>query len=71
MIRDVRTPETAAPWTETAVAGATGGHFTRPFSASGVSIDSRSIAPGDLFVALKGPNFDGHDFLADAFSRLL
>ena len=69
MIRDVRTPETAAPWTETAVAGATGGHFTRPFSASGVSIDSRSIVPGDLFIALKGPNFDGHDFLADAFSR--
>lgn len=31
---------------------------------TGVSIDSRSIKTGDTFVALKGPNFDGHDFIA-------
>lgn len=30
---------------------------------SGVSIDSRSIKAGALFVALTGPNFDGHDYL--------
>lgn len=30
---------------------------------SGVSIDSRSLAEGDLFVALCGDNFDGHDYL--------
>lgn len=29
-----------------------------------VSIDSRAIAPGALFVAIRGPKFDGHDFLA-------
>ncbi|WP_426140228.1 UDP-N-acetylmuramoyl-tripeptide--D-alanyl-D-alanine ligase [Pseudomonas sp. DWP3-1-2] len=29
----------------------------------GVSIDSRAIAPGQLFVALTGPRFDGHDYL--------
>ncbi|QDQ29271.1 UDP-N-acetylmuramoyl-tripeptide--D-alanyl-D-alanine ligase [Chitinimonas arctica] len=29
-----------------------------------VSTDSRDIRPGDLFVALKGDNFDGHDFIA-------
>jgi UDP-N-acetylmuramoyl-tripeptide--D-alanyl-D-alanine ligase len=34
--------------------------------ASGVSIDSRSMNPGDLFVALAGPKFDGHDFAAAA-----
>ena len=28
-----------------------------------VSTDSRSVGPGDIFVALKGDNFDGHDFL--------
>ena len=28
---------------------------------SGVSTDSRSLAPGDLFVAIKGDKFDGHD----------
>jgi UDP-N-acetylmuramoyl-tripeptide--D-alanyl-D-alanine ligase len=29
----------------------------------GVSIDSRAIVPGQLFVALTGPRFDGHDYL--------
>lgn len=33
---------------------------------SSVSTDTRSLAPGDLFVALKGPNFDGHDYLETA-----
>ncbi|HEU4981338.1 MAG TPA: UDP-N-acetylmuramoyl-tripeptide--D-alanyl-D-alanine ligase [Acidobacteriaceae bacterium] len=37
--------------------------------AAGYSIDSRTIAPGELFIAIKGERFDGHDFLADAFSR--
>lgn len=32
-------------------------------SFSGVSIDSRAITPGQLFVALTGPRFDGHDYL--------
>jgi UDP-N-acetylmuramoyl-tripeptide--D-alanyl-D-alanine ligase len=30
---------------------------------NGVSIDSRAINPGQLFVALTGPRFDGHDYL--------
>ena len=34
--------------------------------ASGVSTDTRTLAPGSLFVALKGERFDAHDFLADA-----
>jgi UDP-N-acetylmuramoyl-tripeptide--D-alanyl-D-alanine ligase len=34
-----------------------------------VSTDTRSIAKGDLFVALRGPSFDAHDFLAEAVSR--
>ena len=36
---------------------------------TGVSIDSRTLAPGDLFFAIRGPRFDGHDFLATAFIR--
>ncbi|MDX1733277.1 MAG: UDP-N-acetylmuramoyl-tripeptide--D-alanyl-D-alanine ligase [Halioglobus sp.] len=32
-------------------------------SVGGVSTDSRSVAPGDLFVALRGERFDGHDYL--------
>jgi len=36
---------------------------------TGVSTDSRSLAPGDLFVAIKGDKFDGHDFVSQAFER--
>ncbi len=56
-----------ALWTAAEAAAATDGNTPKGWSASGVSIDSRSLRPGDLFVALKGPNFDGHDFVAAAF----
>ncbi|HQR04371.1 MAG: UDP-N-acetylmuramoyl-tripeptide--D-alanyl-D-alanine ligase [Proteobacteria bacterium] len=36
---------------------------------SGVSSDSRGIVPGDLFVALRGENFDGHDFVHEVLAR--
>ncbi len=35
-----------------------------PFSR--VTTDTRGLVPGDLFVALKGERFDGHDFVAQA-----
>jgi UDP-N-acetylmuramoyl-tripeptide--D-alanyl-D-alanine ligase len=35
----------------------------------GVSTDTRQIAPGDLFVALIGERFDGHDFLTEAVGK--
>ena len=35
----------------------------------GFSIDSRSLDPGDLFVAIRGDSFDGHAFVADALAR--
>jgi len=38
-------------------------------SFTGVSIDSRTIQKGELFVALKGTRFDGHDFLKEALDR--
>lgn len=37
--------------------------------AQGYSIDSRTIAPGDLFFAVRGERFDGHDFVAAAVER--
>lgn len=37
--------------------------------ASGYSIDSRTIAPGELFFAVKGERFDGHDFVTAAVAR--
>ncbi|MDQ2990877.1 MAG: UDP-N-acetylmuramoyl-tripeptide--D-alanyl-D-alanine ligase [Pseudomonadota bacterium] len=45
------------------VASVTGARMTRNVAFDGVSTDSRSLAPGQLFVALRGENFDGHDFL--------
>jgi len=35
----------------------------------GISIDTRALEPGDLFVPLPGANTDGHDFIAAAFER--
>ena len=36
---------------------------------SSVSTDTRTLQPGALFVALSGPNFDGHEFVAAAAAR--
>jgi UDP-N-acetylmuramoyl-tripeptide--D-alanyl-D-alanine ligase len=56
-------------WTAAQAEAATGGRSTRAWNASGVSIDSRTVQAGDLFVALAGPNFDGHDFVAEALAK--
>ncbi len=37
--------------------------------ATGVSIDTRTLEPGDLFVAINGVNSDGHDYVAGAFAK--
>ena len=56
-------------WSE--IAEATGGRPIGPETApvTGVSTDSRTIKPGELFVPLRGAHFDGHDFLAAAADR--
>lgn len=56
-------------WTSEDVASATGGTNTRDWQASGLSINTRTIEPGELFIALQGPDFDGHDFVADALAK--
>ncbi len=38
-------------------------------SVTGVSIDTRTLEPGDLFFAIKGDNSDGHDYVAKAFEN--
>ena len=51
-------------------AAASGGQLVgddRPYGA--VATDSRTLAPDALFVALRGPNFDGRDFVAAAAAR--
>jgi len=55
-------------WTADELVAATAGKLlgtvSRPLN--GVSIDSRNVAPGDIFVAIKGDKHDGHDFVAGA-----
>ncbi len=58
-----------ALWTAKDVAAATSSSTAGNWSATGVSIDSRSVAVGDLFVALQGPNFDGHDYVKHALEN--
>jgi UDP-N-acetylmuramoyl-tripeptide--D-alanyl-D-alanine ligase len=50
---------------------ATGGKIIHGDSHAftGISIDSRTIREGELFVALKGKRFDGHNFLTEALQR--
>ena len=60
--------EAAPLWTAEEAAAATGGAASRGWAARGVSIDSREIAAGDLFVALEGPSRDGHAFVAQALA---
>jgi UDP-N-acetylmuramoyl-tripeptide--D-alanyl-D-alanine ligase len=55
-------------WTSADAARATGGRATAGWTAKGVSIDTRSLQPGDLFVALKAAR-DGHGFVADALAK--
>jgi UDP-N-acetylmuramoyl-tripeptide--D-alanyl-D-alanine ligase len=57
-----------ATFTPGELAVATGGRWigAPPGELTGVSTDTRSLQPGDLFVALKGDRFDGHDYLAQA-----
>ncbi|MCC5971438.1 MAG: UDP-N-acetylmuramoyl-tripeptide--D-alanyl-D-alanine ligase [Pararhodobacter sp.] len=57
-----------ALWSARAAEAATGGTATADFAVSGISIDTRSLQPGDLFVALSAAR-DGHDFVAQAFER--
>ena len=56
-------------WTAAEIAAATGGRAIGDWSVAGVSIDSRTVQPRDLFIALRGPNHDGHDFVPDALVR--
>lgn len=59
---------TAPLWTSDEIARATGGTVHGAFAATGVSIDTRSLEAGDLFVALAGVR-DGHEFVDQALAK--
>lgn len=56
-------------WAAADMLAATAGRMVLPFDAGGVSIDTRTLAAGDLFVALVGDNGDGHDHVATALAK--
>jgi UDP-N-acetylmuramoyl-tripeptide--D-alanyl-D-alanine ligase len=58
-------------WSGMGLIGAAGARLSGPLpqGVSGVSIDTRSLEPGDLFVALKGDNSDGHEHVRAAFDK--
>lgn len=51
------------------VSGMTGIQVLKDAQVTGVSYDSRTVKPGDLFVAIKGLRFDGHEFVEDALRK--
>jgi UDP-N-acetylmuramoyl-tripeptide--D-alanyl-D-alanine ligase len=60
-------------WTADQLADALGvarpAGLTALAGVAGVSIDSRTVQPGELFIAIRGPRHDGHGFVAGAFER--
>lgn len=55
-------------WTSEDAVKATDGKASGSFAATGLSIDTRKLQKGDLYVALKGDTHDGHDFLDKAIA---
>ncbi len=45
------------------------GGAVRPAAVAGWSVDTRTQKPGDVYFALRGPNFDGHEFAAQAVTQ--
>ena len=55
-------------WTSNEIVAATGGTASGSFAATGVTFDSREVGPGDLFVAMPGTAYDGHQFVERALA---
>lgn len=64
-------PPSARPalWTAAEAAAATSGTTSGNWTCTGVSIDSRTVDTGDLFIAIAGPTHDGHAFVSDALAN--
>ena len=56
-------------WDGKEVIGVIDGHGSYDWTATGVSIDTRTINKGDIFFALPGINNDGNEFIEDALNK--
>ncbi len=61
-------PPSASLWTSAEIAAATGGLVHGDFAVGGVTFDSREVQPGDLFIAMRGEETDGHRFIDRAIA---
>nr|WP_294916484.1 UDP-N-acetylmuramoyl-tripeptide--D-alanyl-D-alanine ligase [uncultured Neokomagataea sp.] len=59
---------TSPLWTSDELRHATGGTLTAELTVTGISIDTRTLQKGDLFIALKGDRSDGHAHIETALS---
>jgi len=66
---DTRRRQPLPLWTAAEAAMATQGTAAGDWNAKGVSIDTRTLKPGDLFVAIRGVSADGHAFAAQALEK--
>lgn len=67
-MRDDQNPSNTI-WTAAEAAAATGGAAQKDWRAEGISIDTRTIRQGDLFIALRGDRMDGHDYAVEALRK--
>lgn len=56
-------------WSSNEIGTATQGRVTGEWSVTGVSIDNRALEPGELFLALSGEHYDGHDHAGVALRK--
>ena len=56
-------------WSSSSLKKLVNANSSKEWEASGVQIDSRKVKRGDLFCALNGENFNGHDFINSASER--
>ncbi|MBS1073744.1 UDP-N-acetylmuramoyl-tripeptide--D-alanyl-D-alanine ligase [Gluconobacter sp. Dm-73] len=56
-------------WTSADLRAATGGTLEADVHVTGISIDTRTLAPGDLFIALRGESSDGHAHVRQALDK--
>ena len=56
-------------WESSKVAEAVKGVVSHNFPIYGISIDTRNLKKGDMFVAIKGINNNGHAYIDDAFKK--
>lgn len=58
-----------ALWSSVEAAKTTGGTASGSWVATGISIDTRTLQKGDLFIAIRGDAMDGHQFAVDALAK--